>query len=86
MNIRLYEEEEIDILRDIYGVTKEVIPNTRDANVRQLLSRITGKTKITDHRQTDIGVPVLQILHSEGNVTIDHREITRGRGPAAGQY
>lgn len=76
LNIRLYEEEEIDILRDIYGVTKEVIPNTRDANVRQLLSRITGKTKITDHRQTDIGAPVLQILHSEGNVTIDHREIT----------
>ena len=76
LNIRLYEEEEIDILRDIYGVTKEVIPNTRDANVRQLLSRITGKTKITDHRQTDIGAPVLQILHSEGTVSIDHREIT----------
>ena len=66
LNIRLYEEEEIDILRDIYGVTKEVIPETRDANVRQLLSRITGKTKITDHRQTDIGAPV----------SIDHREIT----------
>ena len=76
LNIRLYEEEEIDILRDIYGVTKEVIPETREANVRQLLSRITGKTKVTDHRQTDIGAPVLQILHSEGTVSIYHQEIT----------
>ncbi len=76
LNIRLYEEEQIDILRDIYGVTKEVIPETREANVRQLLSRITGKTKVTDHRKTDIASPVLQILHSEGNVSIDHQEIT----------
>lgn len=65
LNIRLYEEEQIDILRDIYGVTKEVIPDTRDASLRQLLARITGKTKVTDHRKTDIGSPVLQVLHSE---------------------
>ena len=77
LNIRLYEGEEIDILRDIYGVTKEVISETRDANVRQLLSRITGKTKITDHRQTDIGAPVLQILHSEGTVSIDTGRLPR---------
>lgn len=76
LNIRLYEEEQIDILRDIYGVTKEVIPDTRDASLRQLLARITGKTKVTDHRKTDIGSPVLQVLHSEGIVTIDHQETT----------
>ena len=76
LNIRLYEEEQNDILRDIYGVTKEVIPDTRDASLRQLLARITGKTKVTDHRKTDIGSPVLQVLHSEGIVTIDHQETT----------
>jgi hypothetical protein len=41
-----------------------------------LLARITGKTKVTDHRKTDIGSPVLQVLHSEGIVTIDHQETT----------
>ena len=35
-------------------------------SLRQLLARITGKTKVTDHRKTDIGSPVLQVLHSEG--------------------
>ena len=57
-------------------MTKEVIPDTRDASLRQLLARITGKTKVTDHRKTDIGSPVLQVLHSEGIVTIDHQETT----------
>ena len=64
------------LVRHIYGVTKEVIPDTRDASLRQLLARITGKTKVTDHRKTDIGSPVLQVLHSEGIVTIDHQETT----------
>lgn len=31
---------------------------------------------MTDHRKTDIGSPVLQVLHSEGIVTIDHQETT----------
>ena len=76
LNIRLYEEEQIDILRDIYGVKNEVIPDTRQASVRQLLTRITGKTKITDHAGTNIDGPILQILHSEGTASIDHRDIT----------
>lgn len=45
LNIRLYEEEQIDILRDIYGVTKEVIPDTRDASLRQLLARTQARQK-----------------------------------------
>lgn len=76
LNIRLYEEEQIDILRDIYGVKNEVIPDTRQTSVRQLLTRITGKTKITDHAETNIDGPILQILHSEGTASIDHRDIT----------
>ena len=38
LNIRLYEEEQIDILRDIYGVTKEVLADTRGASLRQVLA------------------------------------------------
>ena len=44
--------------------------------MRQLLTRITGKTKITDHAGTNIDGPILQILHSEGTASIDHRDIT----------
>ena len=78
LNIRLYEEEQIDVLKDIYGVNKEVVPDTRAIGVRQLLTRITGKTKITDHAGTDIDAPILQILHSEGTASVDHRDITEG--------
>ena len=82
LNIRLYEEEQIDILRDIYGVTKEVIPDTRDASLRQLLARITGKTKVTDHRKTDIGSPVRNGAAARNVVGRN----TRGRNPPAGQH
>ena len=76
LNIRLYEEEQIDILRDIYGVKNEVIPDTRQTSVRQLLTRITGKTKITDHAGTNIDGPILQILHSEGSLQITSISMT----------
>ena len=48
LNIRLYEEEQIDILRDIYGVKNEVIPDTRQTSVRQLLSFSTTVMKSTE--------------------------------------
>ena len=47
LNIRLYEEEQIDILRDIYGVKNEVIPDTRQTSVRQLLTRIMQRQILT---------------------------------------
>ncbi len=72
--IRIYEEEQVDILSDIYGVTKEVGTVTHRANLRKLLSKVTGKTKVTDHvRVADGKAPILQLLHSEGRVALDHQ-------------
>jgi len=72
--IRIYEEEQVDILSDIYGVTKEVEAITHKANLRKLLSKVTGKTKVTDHvRVAERKAPILQLLHSEGRVALDHQ-------------
>jgi len=72
--IKIYEEEQVDILSDIYGVTKEVETVTQKANLRRLLSKVTGKTKVTDHVRVEKGnSPILQLLHSEGHVALEHQ-------------
>lgn len=74
ITIKVYEEERMEILSDIYGVTKEVEALTAKANLRRLLTKVTGKTKVADHVRIEKGnAPVLQLLHSEGRVTLDRQ-------------
>lgn len=71
--IRVYEEEKLEIISDIYGVSKEVGTVTHQASLRRLLSRVTGKTKVTEHVHVSGGT-VLQLLHSEGTVILEQQE------------
>lgn len=72
--IRIYEEEKLDIISDIYGVSDEIETVSHKAELRRLLSRVTGKTKVADHVRVKTG-NVLQLLHSEGNVTVDQQSV-----------
>lgn len=72
IGIRIYEEENLEIISDIYGVSKEISAVTHRANLRRLLSRVTGKTKVTDHIHVSGGT-VLQLLHSEGTVALEQQ-------------
>ncbi|MGN1147709.1 MAG: SPOCS domain-containing protein [Lachnospiraceae bacterium] len=75
--IKLYEEESVEMISDIYGVTKEVESIDRGVNLKQLLMKIGGKSKVTDRMKVkNPGARVLQLLHSEGSVQIDNQEIT----------
>ena len=72
ISIRIYEEEKLDIISDIYGVSSEISTVTHRANLRRLLARVTGKTKVTDRIHVT-GGSVLQLLHSEGSVTLEQQ-------------
>ena len=72
ISIRIYEEEKLDIISDIYGVSSEISTVTHRANLRRLLSRVTGKTKVTDRIHVTDG-SVLQLLHSEGSVMLEQQ-------------
>lgn len=75
--MKLYEEESVEMISDIYGVTKEVESIDRGVNLKQLLMKIGGKSKVTDRMKVkNPGARVLQLLHSEGSVQIDNQEIT----------
>ncbi len=76
--IRIYEEEKVEIISDIYGVSREVSTVSHRANLRRLLSKVTGKTKVTDHIHVTGGT-VLQLLHSEGAVAMEqHNTVENG--------
>ena len=76
IRIRIYEEENTDILSDIYGVTKEVETQTRHADLNRVRTCVTGKTKVTDHIRIPNGsAGILQILHSEAKVCQEQQSV-----------
>ena len=70
IDMRIYEEEDLEVISDIYGVSEEISVQSHPANLKKLLSCVTGKTKLTEHVQVGTG-NVLQLLHSEGTVTLE---------------
>lgn len=72
ISIRIYEEENLEIISDVYGVSNEISTETHRADLRRLLARVTGKTKITDRIHITDG-SVLQLLHSEGSVVLEQQ-------------
>lgn len=76
IQIRIYEEEEAELLSDIYGVSKEVSTVSAPARLKQLLAKVTGKMKVTDRMHVENGnAPILQILHSEGSVALEQQQV-----------
>lgn len=76
IGMKMYEEENIDILTDIYGVTKEVEAQEREAQLKRLLMKIGGKSKISDRlKLKNSGGRLMQLLHSEGTVQVEDTSI-----------
>ncbi len=73
--MKLYEEENLEILEDLYGVASQVETAVRSASLRRLLSRVNGKTQVRDRIRAAGGDGVLQLLHSEGQVAVEDQQI-----------
>lgn len=70
--IKLYEEKTVQILSDIYGVTKEVTPQIGRCHYKSLCMKNRGKCRGVGHMKPEHeGMRILQICHSEGNVKVD---------------
>ncbi len=77
IGMKMYEEDRIDVLTDIYGVSKEVNTITKNTNLKKLRMKIGGKSKISDRIKIKNGSDrILQLLHNEGRVQVDNVEIT----------
>ena len=76
LDICVYKEDRIDILSDVYGVSKEVKAIEKDALFRRLKSRAAGKSKMGEHIVLpDTHSPVKKVLHSNGTMQIVSHDI-----------
>lgn len=72
LNIKLYEEEQVDILSDLYGISKVLIPNKTPAILENLLVKNASKCRLTDRIKINSNqARILQLCHNEGEIMVD---------------
>ena len=71
LDIRLYEEENVELLGDLYALDREVIPETGTACFEQIAAKNFLKHRIQEKLALPAGQRILQICHSDGLVKID---------------
>jgi len=79
LDIKVYEDEELEILSDCYSTAEEVIPTKKMAYFEQLLGKNNSKLRVTDRVNVGSGQPsILQICNASGNVRIDDQVLVDG--------
>lgn len=77
LNIRLYEEENVRILEDVYTPEKELMPVKKEETYESLVIRNYSKCRSADRIKMSKEAPrMLQFCHSQGDVRIDDAEMT----------
>ncbi len=75
LDIKLYEEQEVELLSDMYSNGAEIELECQDAAFDQILTRNVCKTKVTEKVSLPQDARILQICHSEGAVKLDEVEV-----------
>ena len=71
LDIRLYEEQPLEILSDLYATNRELSMETGEACFEQILTHNSGKCKIAEKVELSGEQRILQICHSSGTVKLD---------------
>ncbi len=74
LDMKLYLEEKIHLLCDVYSPKQELITEYRPAHLEHLLIKNLAKCKITEKLEIHQKDSMLQICHSQGKVMIDRAE------------
>ena len=76
LRVNIYEEEEMELLEDMYSLEQACCYETRDAVYEELLVQNHSKCKIAERLSLpELKDDVLQICHSDGAIQIEHMEI-----------
>ena len=75
LDMRLYEEEEVELLGDLYALDREVIPETGEVCFDQILLKNYVKHRMQEKVTLSGGQRILQICHSDGTVKIDEVQL-----------
>jgi len=75
LDMKLYKEENMELLSDLYSTNRELTLQTGEACFDKILTKNMSKCKIVEKISLDQAERILQICHSEGIVKIDDTEI-----------
>ena len=78
--IAVYEEEQVDILEDMYSLEKACVLETKDVEYEQLVLQNNSKCKVMERLSIpELKNEILQICHSSGAIHVD-RTVAREDG------
>ena len=78
MDIRIYQDEEITLLSDVYSPNAECELQQKPFSYTRLLQKNYAKTRITQRMKlTDAKDHILQICHIDGSVKIDDMTVVK---------
>ena len=73
--IAIYEEEQMELLEDLYSLERNCIPEMREFEYEQLVLQNQSKCKVMERLSLpELRNDVLQICHSTGAIRIEHME------------
>lgn len=75
LDVRLYEEQELELLQDLYATNREIVLDTGEAVFDRILTRNFGKCRVAEKVEMETDTRVLQICHSSGSVKLDGMEV-----------
>lgn len=77
LRMNIYQEEDMELLADLYSLEQNCVFDTREASYEELLIQNHSKCKVTERLSLpELKEDVLQICHSDGAVQIEHMEQT----------
>ena len=75
LDIKLYEEEEVELLSDMYSNNREIELTRAEACFDQILTRNMCKSKVAEKLKLPQAERILQICHNEGTIKLDDVEV-----------
>ena len=75
LDIKLYKEENIELLCDLYSTNRELALQTGEACFDKILTKNMSKCKLVEKVNFEHADKILQICHSEGTVKIDEMSV-----------
>ena len=77
LRMNIYEEEETEILSDMYSLEQQCVFDTQETVLEELLMQNQSKCKISERLSLpELKEDVLQILHSRGSIQVESEQHT----------
>lgn len=72
--IKMYEEENVAVLSDVYGTRKDVEAEVKTGTFRKILVRNNGVCRLSEKIPVEGNPQILQLIHSEGEAYVEECE------------